>query len=1093
MSTPYATPRRWLVVLALLTVTSACGGGGGAGGGGPRVLAFSPSRVPSSVPTQAEVSGQGFGAAGQNVVVRFRADSGTPFLGGTQATVEVAGVTASDTAIHLTTPLVAACLAGEVGARVEVEAPGLGTAGADVLAVRFTPPQVTSLSGTALPTRASATLSILGEGFGPPGAPATVAFRAVAGTPFNGLAETSVTGVVVDEHEVRVGTPLATPSDFLADLTLRLGSGACAPAGSVTFARNLPPEVQVLAPAELGFLSGGVSGDVQLDLQVLVVDPEGDAATVALLNPQSGMDAPPLVDALGPSLLRVRWRVPSGSFGSPVLHFAARDAFDPSQRRLVSQRTRCRNGVDARFQQADVTGDGVADVVASAPLVDLGAATDAGAIYVWSRPAGLPTPTATLLHPAPYAGARLTSSSLRLEDVTGDGVADVLTSVEPAAAAGVPSGALCVWRGGAALSGTPAPAALLSVPAGAGAASLSYALVGDVTGDGAPEIVAVAMGLPDGFGNQGKILVWSGGAALSGAPAPLATLSVGESLGLGGLGSFVLEDVSGDGVLDVVAPVPSAWGNKGGIFVWTGGAALAGPRAPSARLAVVGAVGGDLLAQAHGRSKGLYLADVTGDGLRDVVALAQTARVGGVSGAGALHVWAGGAGLVGSPAPQATLVRPAPATNDWLGDCVGEGVLVGDVTGDGILDLVAGTAYADVGGIADAGLVLAWAGGGSLVGAPAPVAALSIPSPVVGDGLTGGGSGPGLLLADLTGDLVLDVVASASAADTGGAANRGAVYVWSGGAALTGAPAPVATCTVTDPTASANGLGDVGAAGGDGMLVEDVSGDGILDLVVGSAFSFGFVGGAFVWRGGAALAGAPAPTALLSDVPGAGGRGAGSWLLFGAGQTLQAGDVTADGIPDLVLSDARWGPTPTARAGAVRVFRGGAGLSGFQAPAASLTVPTAFANDELGGGQALQGVNLTDFDADGVLDVIAVATESTQWAELNVDYLEGPVSRFGATYLWRGRPGLAGTVAPDVDFHRGLPGRSGSRGQKGTGLLLGDVTGDGRPDLSLLAPEFSDGIGAVGVWTGGPDATGAPLRSVLLRPGHVQAGVRMGE
>jgi hypothetical protein len=59
-----------------------------------------------------------------------------------------------------------------------------------------------------------------------------------------------------------------------------------------------------------------------------------------------------------------------------------------------------------------------------------------------------------------------------------------------------------------------------------------------------------------------------------------------------------LGDVTGDGVLDVVATTQLASvgnSNTGAIYLWKGGAALAGPAAPSATEAVPGAAADDQL------------------------------------------------------------------------------------------------------------------------------------------------------------------------------------------------------------------------------------------------------------------------------------------------------------------------------------------------------------------------------------------------------------------------------------------------------------------------------------------------------------------
>ena len=55
------------------------------------------------------------------------------------------------------------------------------------------------------------------------------------------------------------------------------------------------------------------------------------------------------------------------------------------------------------------------------------------------------------------------------------------------------------------------------------------------------------------------------------------------------------------------------------------------------------------------------VADVTGDGILDIIAGACRATINGVGNTGAIYVWAGGPTLRGNLSPTATLVSPAGA------------------------------------------------------------------------------------------------------------------------------------------------------------------------------------------------------------------------------------------------------------------------------------------------------------------------------------------------------------------------------------------------------------------------------------------------
>jgi hypothetical protein len=269
---------------------------------------------------------------------------------------------------------------------------------------------------------------------------------------------------------------------------------------------------------------------------------------------------------------------------------------------------------------------------------------------------------------------------------------------------------------------------------------------------------------------------------------------------------------------------------------------------------------------------------------------------------------------------------------------------LGDVTGDGLLDVVAGARFADVGGEFDTETVFVWAGGPTLVGAAAVTARLTIPGAEAEDALPLV-SGQAVQLADVTGDEILDVVSAGQFADEGGEDDVEAVYVWQGGAGLAGAPAPTATLTVLGafPRAVLQVPAD------QGIQVVDVTDDGVADVVAAGSGavveSVAAAGAIYVWRGGAALSGAAAPTATLS-VP---TPRVSDLLGVGRGQGVKLADVTGDGVVDFVgiamLADADsvWPDT-----GAIYVWFGGAGLAGGLAPESAYTVAGAVPFDQLG-------------------------------------------------------------------------------------------------------------------------------------------------
>ncbi|MCI0636590.1 MAG: hypothetical protein L0206_22120, partial [Actinobacteria bacterium] len=376
----------------------------------------------------------------------------------------------------------------------------------------------------------------------------------------------------------------------------------------------------------------------------------------------------------------------------------------------------------------------------------------------------------------------------------------------------------------------------------------------------------------------------------------------------------------------------------GAIYVWAGGPSLAGATNPTATLTVTDPNSSDQLGENDGQ--GIYLVDVTGDRIRDVVAAAQFADPAGVQDAGAIYLWNGGPNLSGSIEPDATLFVPGAAVEDRLGTSDGESLQFGDLDRDGILDLVCVTRLADDDEKTNVGALYFWKGG-ALADSEAPAAALTVPSAKAFDalGVSLFAWQQGFALRDVTGDGRLDVIAGAAAADVGGLADAGAIYIWSG-ASLSGAVEPAATLFVPG-TASGDRLG---SSWGEGIA--DVTGDGILDVIAGSRFADvgGVVdaGAIWVWSGGTGLAGPVGPTVALT-VPGA---GAGDFLSIaqrnfnasdGGGPGIVVADVTGDGVADVssVAPSADVGPYPNS--GAAYVWAGGSTLQA--QPTATLRVP----------------------------------------------------------------------------------------------------------------------------------------------------------
>ena len=146
-------------------------------------------------------------------------------------------------------------------------------------------------------------------------------------------------------------------------------------------------------------------------------------------------------------------------------------------------------------------------------------------------------------------------------------------------------------------------------------------------------------------------------------------------------------------------------------------------------------------------------ADVTGDGVMDLVVLARRADVGGITDTGAAYLWRDGA--LPSPAPSATLSVPAARAGDSLGSANFDALQIGDVTGDGIDDVLIAAPNADDAVLRDSGAIYVWRGGTQLVGNKEPFATLIVPGTGFGSGAPGSkfpdGNGQPVLLSDVHG------------------------------------------------------------------------------------------------------------------------------------------------------------------------------------------------------------------------------------------------------------------------------------------------------------------------------------------------------
>ena len=840
--------------------------------------------------------------------------------------------------------------------------------------------------------------------------------------------------------------------------------------GSITDSATVDVVSDVVPDVTTTLSAGRVSlipGEV-LEFDITVEDQLGDDVELQLLNPMPGMSFTPVLLQSGPVTRRVYWEVKQGMGGYRRLLFVARDDAVPANTtHLAIEMEILGDSGNSSLNIDDVTGDGVPDLVCSARNADA-VATDSGAVYVWvgsSTPTG--NPDFTLSVPGSAAGDRLGNigtfgdgrQAIQLADLTGDGVLDILVGASEADVSSVQNtGAIHVWVGGATISS--APSFSLVVP-GAGVDDRlgepefgQGILLRDVTGDAQIDVVALATFADiGGTTDTGAIYVWEGGATISSMPD--FTLSVpgaamNTRLGYtGGAQGIWCYDVTRDGIDDIISgtqrAVVSGANEAGAVYVWKGGATI--PAAPSFTLTLPSPQGLDRLGEGAGRT--IQFADVSGDNVPDVLVSCKNRASGSSGFVGGVFVWRGGATLAANPnwSLQPTVV----SGSEQIG--FRQHARIADVTGDGVPDVVASAPNATVGTQTSAGKLYVWRGGATLGNVPNWT--LQASSPVTGDEL-----GTNIRLIDLTGDGTADIFAGAPRATVGVASLAGAAHVWRGGTNLT-----------TLPTFS---LAVSGAASGDNLGADsrhfvDFTGDGVRDILLVSRVADGGgvvdSGAMYLWHGGAAISSGP-NVALLAT-----GAQAGDEM----GWEVALGDLTGDGIPEIVARDesTRGGFT---NAGALQVWQGGATIS--SSPSWTLTEAAPSTSAYLGQASYF-GLLLADMTGDGVLDLIAGTRRA------------GPSSR-GAAHVWVGGAILSAT--PDFTLQDSTASSNSQMGfGSGQCFQLTDWNGDGVVDVLGVASREDGAVadtGSINFWTGPISSSGDP--AVKLEVPGASAGDRLG-
>ncbi len=604
--------------------------------------------------------------------------------------------------------------------------------------------------------------------------------------------------------------------------------------------------------------------------------------------------------------------------------------------------------------------------------------------------------------------------------------------------------------------------------------------------DAAEQLIITARDTRTGSLRTARVTV-AAGSALRLDPAALV-LPLGESWRLRALGGSGRLEVT---VVPGAATTPEGQPTSAEIAVWEDGAfeALAEGRVivrVSDRhtgevvpfpIDVVAAAPIETNAAGDSRLSGQTLVtDLDGDGHPELILGVPEADGGGYD-SGAVFIHRGVEGGF-SIAPELTL------TTDGRLDDTGAAVVVGDVTGDGLPDLIVGTPLSDIEGT-DRGAVRVHAGvAGDLVDTSA---ALTLIGQTQFDQFGGA-----LAVCDINGDGRQDLVVGARFAEDENAspipANAGAIHLYLGTAVgLQTSPDQVIFGAL--PAEDGRLVGTAGLNLGFAMDAGDVDGDGRCDVAVSAlAFSAGAGrsndGAVFVYRGLGAdafgpggLAAAPSLVLLSNETTAAGAQ---------LGRSVAVGDLDGDGRAEVVAGapefNLRVGDSTRSGNGLVVIWPGDA-LPGEADPMRSTTdAPFRYvgrANLSETGDRFGYVVAIGDLDgqAPGDLFVTARLDEEAPYC----------ISNCGTVHALAG---LAGS----------LPDPSGP-----THVYPGDANGQNFGSLLAVAPDFDgDGLAEI-AGRAGTDSRTAPrlglhfvrmstldTPAVELEQPHAPAGSRVG-